>query len=434
MSRPTNKTVRDPEPPFVHANNRAPVFDLPLRQPRSGFTLLKGVRVLDLTTSIAGPYATMLLSDFGAEVIKIERPGVGDDSRNWGPPFLDGKSLWHASVNRNKKSVSLDYGSGPGRKAFEELVRKCDVLVTNQLPKVRAKLNTDYETLSALNPALVYASVTGFGTTGARSSWACYDIIAEGYSGVMEVTGEAENDPQKIGTPAGDLLAGEDAALSCVAALFHARSTGKGHYIDVSMVESMTRFLIPRATVYLGSGEEPCRTGAKDSVIAIYQTFRTSDSYITLALNSDPVWYRFWEVVGDKGYGTEERFRDNAGRRAARPELVQKIQDLLLTRTGAEWLKLFNDNGVPAGPILTVRQTTEDEGLLDRGMFFATEAGGCLIPQVGLGIHIDGSDAGFRTPPPEFGQDTDAVLGSLLDYGESRLEELRSAGAIPPRQ
>lgn len=434
MSGPADKTVRDPQSHVVQANNRAPVFDLPVKQPGAGFTLLKGVRVLDLTTSIAGPYATMLLSDFGAEVIKIERPDIGDDSRNWGPPFLDGKSLWHASVNRNKKSVCLDYSSGPGRAAFEELVRKCDILVTNQLPKVRAKLNTDYETLSALNPALVYASVTGFGTTGVRSSWACYDIIAEGYSGVMEVTGEAENDPQKIGTPAGDLLAGEDAALSCLAALFDARSTGKGHYIDVSMVESMTRFLIPRATVYLGSGEEPRRTGAKDSVIAIYQTFRTSDSYITLALNSDPVWRRFWEVVGDKGYGAQERFKDNAGRHAARSELVHRIQDLLATRTGAEWLKLFNDNGVPAGPILTVRETTEDGELLDRGMFFATEAGGSLIPQVGLGIHIDGGDAGFRAPPPELGQDTDAVLGSLLNYGESGLEELRRAGAIPPRQ
>jgi crotonobetainyl-CoA:carnitine CoA-transferase CaiB-like acyl-CoA transferase len=316
---------------------------------------------------------------------------------------------------------------------LKELVSKCDALVTNQLPKVRAKLGTDDETLSLLNPALVYVSVTGFGTGGVRGAWPCYDIIAEGYSGIMEVTGTAESGPQKIGTPAGDLLAGQDAALSCVAALLDARSTGKGHYIDVSMVESMTRFLIPRATVYLGSGEVPQRTGAKDSVIAIYQTFRTNDSIITLALNSDPVWNRFWEVVGNKDYGADERFKDNAGRRKWRAEIVEKIQGLLLTKAKAEWLKLFNDSGVPAGPILSVKETTEDEELLDRGMFFATEAGGSLIPQVGLGIRVDGSDAGFRSPPPELGQDTETVLSSLLGYDESRLGELRSAGAIPRR-
>jgi crotonobetainyl-CoA:carnitine CoA-transferase CaiB-like acyl-CoA transferase len=408
-----------------------PVFGLPVRQPGSGFSLLNGVRILDLTTSIAGPYATLLLSDLGAEVIKIERLGVGDDSRNWGPPFLDGKSLWHASVNRNKRSIALDYGSGPGKDVLKALVGKCDALVTNQLPKVRAKLGTDYETLSRLNPSLIYVSVTGFGTDGGRSAWPCYDIIAEGYSGIMEVTGTQESGPQKIGTPAGDLLAGQDAALSCVAALFHARSTGEGHYIDIAMVESMTRFAIPRATVYLGSGEVPQRTGATDSVVAIYQTFRTRDSMITLALNSDPVWHRFWEVVGDKDYGAEERFKDNAGRRASRSEIVEKIQQLLLTKTKAEWLKLFNASAVPAGPILTVKETTEDEALLARGMFFATEAGGSRIPQVGLGIHVDGVDAGFRSPPPDLGQDTEAVLRALLGYDEARLDALRVSSAIP---
>jgi crotonobetainyl-CoA:carnitine CoA-transferase CaiB-like acyl-CoA transferase len=408
-----------------------PLFKLPIRTPGLGFSLLNGVKVLDLTNSIAGPYATLLLSDLGAEVYKIERAGFGDDSRNWVPPSLDGKSLWYVSVNRNKHSVSFDYASAEGREVFKDLVLKCDVLITNQLPRVRSKLGTDYETLSALKPSLVYVSITGFGTGGKRSAWACYDIIAEGFSGIMDVTGEAENDPQKIGTPAADLLSGQDAALACVAALFDARATGKGHYVDVAMVESMTRFLIPRATVYLGSGEVPQRTGAKDSVVAIYQTFHTRDSMITLALNSDPVWLRFWEVVGEAGYGTQERLRDNAGRREFRPELVQKIQGILSTKTTEEWLQLFNESGVPAGPILNVKETTEDLELIDRGMFFAIRDGASLVPQVGLGIHIDGNDAGYRSPPPGLGQDTEAVFQTLLGYDDARIEMLRQSKVIP---
>ena len=205
-----------------------PVHDLPLRTPGGGLSLLAGLRILDLTTSIAGPYATMLLSDMGAEVIKIERPGTGDDSRHWGPPFLDGRSLWHASVNRNKLSIELDYRTGDGRQVLEDLVRSCDAVVTNQLPGLRTKLKTDYETLRNLKRSLVYVSLTGYGSEGTRSSRPCYDIIAEGYSGIMEVTGEAENDPQKVGTPAADLLAGHDAAMTCIAALFHSRPLGRG--------------------------------------------------------------------------------------------------------------------------------------------------------------------------------------------------------------
>ena len=409
-----------------------PAQDLPVQTPTPGFGLLGGVRVLDLTGSIAGPYATLLLSDFGAEIIKLERPGLGDDSRNWGPPFLEERSLWHASVNRNKRSVELDYRGEQGRKVFEELVRKCDVIVSNQLPRVREKLNTGYATIAAINPSIVYVSITGFGTDGMHSDRPCYDIIAEGYSGVMEVTGEAENDPQKIGTPAADLLAGHDAALACLAALIDVKRTGKGHYIDISMTESMTRFLIPRSTVYLGSGEVPRRTGAKDSVIAVYQSFATKDEMITLALNSDPVWHRFWDAVEEPEYGRQPQFATNAGRHAFRAEIVAKIEQILSRKNASEWLALFEAKGVPAGPILKVDASTKDRNLLDRGMFFAIEADGPPIPQVGLGIHVDGQQAGYRSPPPDLGKDTGAVLSELLGYDISAQENLRASGAIPP--
>lgn len=405
-----------------------PARDLPLKPPGGGISLLEGVRILDLTTSIAGPYATMLLSDMGAEIIKIERPGQGDDSRSWGPPFLEGKSLWHASVNRNKLSVELDYRSAHGRSALEDLVQACDAVVTNQLPALRTKLKTDYETLQSLKTSLVYVSLTGFGATGERSARPCYDIIAEGYSGVMEVTGEAENDPQKVGTPAADLLAGHDAAMSCIAALFHARKTGQGHFVDVSMVDSMTRFMIPRATVYLGSGEVPRRTGAKDSVIAVYQAFHTRDEMLTLALPNDTIWQRFWDVVGDPDYAMAKRFASNADRHAARPEIVPRVQEILLTRGRDEWLALFAEKGIPAGPINMVDKVTQDEELISRGLFFSVETGGEPVPQVGFGIRVDGQDAGYRSAPPELGQHTDYVLSEILGYDADRISALRDGG------
>ena len=197
-------------------NSSNPARGLPRKAPGGGINLLAKVRILDLTNSIAGPYATQILSDFGAEVIKIERPGQGDNSRSWGPPFLEGRSLWYASVNRNKKSIELDLRKNEGYAVFIDLLQTCDALVTNQLPSLRRRLRMDYETLAEQKTGLIYVSLTGYGSDGPRAEWPCYDIIAEGYSSVMDVTGEAENDPQKIGTPAADLLAGSDAAMACI--------------------------------------------------------------------------------------------------------------------------------------------------------------------------------------------------------------------------
>jgi crotonobetainyl-CoA:carnitine CoA-transferase CaiB-like acyl-CoA transferase len=409
---------------------RNPTRELPLRAPGGGIRLLEGVRILDLTTSIAGPYATMLLSDLGAEVVKIERPGSGDDSRHWGPPFLDGRSLWHASVNRNKLSVALDYRLGGGREVFEDLVAASDAVVTNQLPAVSRRLGTDYETLKALRPGLVYVSLTGFGAEGARTRRPCYDIIAEGFSGVMDVTGEAENDPQKIGTPAADLLAGHDAAMACIAGLFDAARSGKSHFVDVSMVDSMTRLMSPRITVYLGSGEVPRRTGAKDSVIAVYQTFATADGMITLALPNDTIWQRFWDTVGRAEYGLEPRFATNAQRQAARPEIIAAIEEILGSETTEHWLARFEEARIPAGPINSVDVVTRDAELIRRGLFFGIETAGEPVPQVGLGIQVDGADAGYRAPPPELGEHSEQVLTEILGYDDRRVAALKDEGII----
>jgi crotonobetainyl-CoA:carnitine CoA-transferase CaiB-like acyl-CoA transferase len=397
--------------PAIVSEMRAsvPGDKLPVLQPGRGFEFLSDVRVLDLTTSVAGPYASMLLSDFGAEVIKIERPD-GDDARSWGPPFLADESLWFLAVNRNKKSVVVDMNDPVGHEHLRSLVREVDVVVTNQPASVQKKLGLDYETLCKLNPEIIFTSITGFGLNGARADLTCYDLIAEGYSGIMDVTGEAGGDPQKIGAPAADMLAGQDAAMATIAALYDRKTSGVGRRIDVSLVESMTRFLSCRISAYLGSGEVPKRSGGTDSVIAIYQQFQTADTPLTLGLGTDGIWKRFWQAVGNPAYAYTTGFESNASRRRNREQIVRDIQTVLLAKQRDEWLSIFAAARVPAGPIYSVDEVVSDAALLDRGLFFLLEDGGRLVPQVGLGIHIDGVIARPRSAPPRLGQHTDDYL------------------------
>lgn len=407
-----------------------PSGSLPLREPGNRLRLLAGVRVLDLTSSLAGPYATLLLADLGAEVLKIERPGVGDDSRHWLPPELAGMSLWFASVNRNKSSMTLDYSRPEGYEVLLDLVRKCDVVITNQLPRVQEKLKVSYRHLSAEKPDIVMVSLTGFGVEGERADMPCYDLIAEGYSGVMDLTGETDGPPQKVGTPAADLLSGMDAALGCLAALFDRAATGSGHFVDVALVDSMTRFMSPRLVSYLGSGQLARRSGGTDSVIAIYQVFPTADEPITLALANDNVWKRFCTAVDRRDLLEDSRLRSNAERVLQRSRLVNEIADILVQKDRAYWLDLFSREAVPAGPINRLDQISADPHLLNRGLFYAINRAGARLPQVNLGIRFDGRAAGFDLPPPELGAQTGEVLEGLLGYSRERLTQLKERQLI----
>lgn len=407
-----------------------PLDALPAPSGAAPIGLLAGIRVVDLTTSIAGPYATMLLADMGAEVVKVERPRGGDDSRAWGPPFLDGESLWFLSVNRNKLSLTLDYTGDAGRRALHDLVRTADVVIVNLVERVQKKLGVDYASLCTVKPDLVFVSLTGFGLSGARKDFPCYDLIAEGYSGVMDLTGEAESPPQKVGTPAADLIAGMDAAYATLAALFDRGRSGRGHSIDIAMIDSMTRFMSPRIVPYLGSGEVPKRTGARDSVIAVYQVFETRDDPITLGLGNDAIWKRFWEAVGHPEVGADSRYATNAGRREARAQIVAEITQVLATRARDEWLKVFVEAKVPAGPVNRADQVAADPELIARGLFYADRADGRRIPQVGLGIGVDGSSASYRLPPPRLGEHTEQVLRDWLGYDGDSIRALREAKVI----
>lgn len=409
------------EPPFTR---------LPQMEDVEGHALLKGMQVVDLSTSIAGPYGTQLLADLGATVIKVEKPGTGDDARHWGPPFLHGESPWFLSVNRNKHSLVLDLTRPEGLGVLEKLLEQADVLLVNMTDRVQKKLGIDYERLGAMFPKLIHASLTGFGLRGKRSHLPCYDLIAEGYSGVMDLTGEAQNDPQKVGTPAADLLAGQDVAMAVVAAYAARARTGKGVQIDVSMQASMTRFMAPRLLSYLSSGELPRRSGGKDSVIAIYQVFDTADKQISLGLGNDAIWRRFWVAVGQPEVGENPRFASNAERRTHRDEIVVQIADILRNKSRDEWLGILGQHRIPAGPINGLDDVARDDDLLDQKFLYQAQSAGGSVPQVGLGIAINGQTAVHRKAPPRLGEDSDAILTGMLKLSSDQIEQLRNAGAI----
>ncbi len=401
--------------PSNAAQSALPCDALPLKTPGAGFQLLAGVRVVDLTTSVAGPSGTMLLADMGAEVIKIERPSGGDDARSWGPPFLAGESLWFAAVNRSKKSVALDFSDAAGLKLLYDLIRQADMDFVNLPPRVARKLKVDADMLRQVRPDLIYVSITGFGLTGERADWTCYDLIAEGYSGIMDVTGAAGGDAQKVGAPAADMLAGQDAAFAAVAALYHRQATGKGHVIDVALVDSMTRLLSCRLMSYLGSGELPTRSGGTDSVIAIYQAFETADDPIVLALGNDNLWQRFWAAVGDPDYAETPDLQSNEARRQHRSEIVERIARLLRGKPRSHWLEVLREARVPVGPINNLQQVVADDAMLARGMFYRlASADGRIVPQVGCGIVVDGEPGLARSAPPRLGEHTDEVFTDWL--------------------
>ncbi len=407
-----------------------PYESLPTLQSGTGFDMFDGIRVLDLSTSIAGPYATQLLADFGATVLKIEKSGTGDDARQWGPPFLNGAALWFLSVNRNKHSMALDVSKPEGLAILTELLETTDVLVVNMTPRVQQKLGIDHATLAARFPRLIHASLTGFGLTTSRREYPCYDLIAEGYSGIMDLTGELENDPQKVGTPAADMLGGQDLAMAVMAALYKRQRTGKGASIDISMIATMTRFTAPRVSSYLGSAELPRRSGGRDSVIAIYQVFDTADEQLTLGLGNDPIWQRFWEAVGDPEFARKPEYATNASRRENRVEIVQRIATILAKRPRDEWLALFARNRIPAGPLNRVDEVVRDPDLLDTKFFYQSDSSYGNIPQIGLGIAIDGKQDIHRKAPPALGEDTGTVLREWLGKSEFEIGALKKSGII----
>lgn len=392
---------------------------------------LAHIRVLDLSRVLAGPHCTMLLGDLGAEVIKIERPGKGDDTRQWGPPFVAGESAYYLSCNRNKKSVTLNLKSEKAQQLAAALAAGSDVLVENLLPGTLDGFGLGYEALEARNPRLIYCSITGFGQDGPYRDRPGYDLLVQAMGGVMSLTGEPEGEPMKVGVAISDITAGLHAAIAILAALAARERTGVGERIDVSLLDCTVSWLANVASAYLVTGDRPERCGNAHASIVPYQSFQAADGRLVIAVGNDEQWRRFCGALERPDLADDERFRTNPLRVKHREALIARLEQLLRTRPAADWLERLERAEVPAAPINTVDRVFADPQVLARRMLVET-----LHPAAGK-LRMTGSPLKLaslseppRAAPPLLGQHTDEVLKSHLGLDTAEIEALRRAGAI----
>ncbi|MQB00389.1 MAG: CoA transferase [Actinobacteria bacterium] len=390
---------------------------------------LSGIRVLDFTQALAGPYGTMVLADLGAEVIKLEVPGRGDDTRHWGPPFIGGESAYFLSINRNKKSVALNLKSEGGLRAALDLAARSDVVVENFRPGTMAKLGLGPDELRGRDPRLVYCSISGFGQEGEPR--AGYDQIVQGTAGLMSITGFPDGPPVKVGVPISDIVAGMFGAHAVVACLYERERTEEGRYVDVAMQDSVIALLTFQAGRYFATGKAPTRQGNQHPTISPYGTFETADGYLNVSVGNDAQWRRFCDALGSADLAADERFSTNSKRLTERPALDPILEPLLKRRTTKEWLARLEAAAVPSGPIRTLDEVFNDEQVLARGLKSDLEhpAAG-LISVVGPPWRMDGAGTEARMPPPLIGQHTAEVLIAVAGYTRAEVEALAMGGDI----
>ncbi|MGH3320084.1 MAG: CaiB/BaiF CoA transferase family protein [Streptosporangiaceae bacterium] len=321
---------------------------------------LAGVRVVDLSTSYAGPTATMYLADMGAEVIKVERPGDGDDARSWGPPFVGSDSAWFHSANRGKRSIAINLRSVGGQRVLGRMLERADVFVENLNPAKLESLGLDPEAVRRRYPRVIYCAISGFGLTGPDSELAGYDLVAQARSGLMSVTGQRGGAPQRVSTALSDIVTGLVAAFAVTAALRRQERTGEGEVVDASLFDADLALMAPRIASYLAGEPEPRPSGGTDSVLAVYQPFETVDRPIVVAIGNDAIWRRFCSAVGVAELAADPELADNAGRRAARARIIPRVAERLRSRTASQWLRTLADAAVPAAPIQTLSEVVAD--------------------------------------------------------------------------
>tara|TARA_Y100001933_G_scaffold259621_1_gene309947 strand:+ start:1615 stop:2790 length:1176 start_codon:yes stop_codon:yes gene_type:complete len=381
---------------------------------------LDGLVILDLTRILAGPTCTQLLGDLGAEVIKIESP-EGDDTRGWGPPFaLDAAgrptdlSAYFLSSNRNKKSVAVDLNDPAVRKALHALAGRADVVIENFKPGGLRKYGLDHETLCKAYPGLVYCSISGFGQTGPNRDKPGYDLMAQGYAGIMSITGEAGREPMKVGVGVADIVCGLYAATGILAALRHRDVTGEGQHIDLALVDATMSWLTNQGLNYLTSGVSPTRAGNAHPNIVPYQVFSTADGYVIVAVGNDSQYARFCDYLGRPDWATDPRFATNTARLAHRDTLVPMIAAVLKTRTMQDVIERLEARKVPVGPVHTVAQALESDQAQARGMTItlpAPQTGAGEVRLIGNPLRFSRTPVSYRSAPPSVGADTEAVLG-----------------------
>jgi crotonobetainyl-CoA:carnitine CoA-transferase CaiB-like acyl-CoA transferase len=398
---------------------------------------LSGLRVLDLSRVLAGPWASQLMADLGADVVKVERPGAGDDTRAWGPPWLTGsdgqptaESAYFLSANRNKRSVTIDLGQPEGQLLVKELAAKADILIENFKVGGLAQYGLDYASLKELNPRLIYCSITGFGQTGPYAPRAGYDFLIQGMGGLMSLTGRpdgAEGEgPIKVGVALTDVMTGLYATVSVLAALAHRERTGQGQYIDLALLDVQIACLANQSANYLIGGIVPGRMGNAHPSIVPYQDFPTADGYMIIAVGNDGQFASFCRAIGRPEWAADERFATNPQRVRHRDELIASIRSVTVTRTTVEWIAAMEVAGVPCGPINSVDKVFADPQVQARGMRIEMpHPYADTVPLVANPIRMSESPVQYRRPPPTLGEHTEEVLDSWLAMGESRVAELR---------
>ncbi len=372
--------------------------------------VLSDVVVIDLSRVLAGPYCTMILGDLGATVIKVEQPGKGDDTRSFGPPYIAGESAYYLGLNRNKRSILLDFSTPEGKQRLLNLVSTATVLVENFRPGALERQGLGYENLRAINPGLIYCSISGYGQSGPYASRPGYDFVAQAESGLMSVTGEIEGEPQRVGSPVGDVSAGMFACMAILAALRVRDRTGKGQYIDISLLETTMSLLANVSSNYLISGEEALRFGNGHPNIVPYQAFRTRDGYVVVSCGNDRLYQVLCQLLGREDLAADPRFTTNPQRVRNRKELVPVLQEEFLQRATDEWLPELRAAGIPCGPINTVSQAFNDPHIQARGFVWECEhptAG--RIKLSGSPIHLAETPARLYKAPPLLGEDDEKV-------------------------
>jgi len=402
---------------------------------------LTGIRVLDLTRVLAGPWATQLLADFGAEVIKIEKPGEGDDTRGWGPPFVTnpdgsrGDAAYFLSTNRGKWSVAIDMASTEGQKLIRGLAAKSDIVIENFKVGGLKKYGLDYDSLKQVNPKLIYCSITGFGQNGPYAQRAGYDFMIQGMAGIMSVTGQPDGapgaEPMKVGVAFADIFTGLYGVIGILGALYHRQKTGEGQMIDMALLDSQVAVLANQALNYLVGGKPPTRLGNAHPNIVPYQTFATKDGYIIMAVGTDRQFKEYCAIIGVPSLAEDERFMTNRGRVENRKDLIPLLVEPMRARTTHDWVAAFEAAAVPCGPINSLDEVFANEQVLARGLQIGlTRDDGVQVPGVANPVQFSATPIEYDKAPPRIGDGTGKVLTEVLGLGEADIAGLRAAGTI----
>lgn len=401
---------------------------------------LAGLRVFDLSRILAGPTCTQLLGDLGADVIKIERPGAGDDTRKWGPPYVkdrDGKdtaeSAYYLSSNRNKRSLTIDVAKPEGQALARRLIAECDVMIENFKVGDMARYGLSYADLKDQFPRLIYCSISGFGQTGPYAPRAGYDLLAQGAGGIMSVTGEPDRPPMKVGVGIADVMCGMYATVAILAALRHRDQTGEGQYIDLGLLDTQVAWLVNVGLNYLTSGQVPQRVGNAHPNIVPYNVLPSSDGYFILAVGNDSQYQKFCQFAGVPELAQDPRFVTNEKRVLNRKEIYEILPGITRTKATDDWVDGLSKLGVPCGPVYTVDRVFADPQIQARGMQISVPhplAGKGAVDLIGNPIKYSATPVEYRLPPPYLGQHTEEVLKQVLDLPEAEIERLKVAGVI----